>query len=160
MKKSVYIESSVVSFLTSRPSRDIVVTAYQQITRDWWDVERSSYECFVSDFVIDEISRGDPHAASLRIEAVREFKKLALSETVLDLAGKYKTVLPVPKKAQLDLLHLAICVGNGIDYVLSWNFKHIVNAAIREKLQDVNTDLGLRTPVICTPEELIGGSYD
>ncbi len=121
---------------------------------------RIAKKSFVSDFVIDEISRGDPDAASLRIEAVRGFKKLALSQTVLDLARKYKAVLSIPKKARLDLFHLAICVGNGIDYVLSWNFKHIANAVIREKLQDVNMDLGLRTPIICTPEELIGGTYE
>jgi hypothetical protein len=117
------------------------------------------HECFVSDFVIDEISRGDRNASRDRLEAVREFKKLALNETVLELVKEYTKVLNIPKKAQLDLYHLAISAGNGMDYVLSWNFKHIANAYIREKIFEVNSDLGLRTPTICTPEELIGDNY-
>ena len=160
MKKTVYIESSVVSYLTAKPSRDLVIAAYQQITRDWWDSELPKYDCFVSDFVLDEISRGDSIAASERIKAIENVRKLSLNQTVLKLVRKYKVELGIPEKAQLDLYHLAISVGNGMDYVLSWNFKHIANAYIREKLFEINSTLGLRTPMICTPEELIGGIYE
>jgi hypothetical protein len=157
LKKTVYIESSVVSYLTSKPSRDIVSAAYQQITRDWWETERGRYECFISDFVIDEIAKGVPDAASARLAAIQGFRKLALNPPILELIKEYRQILPVPETSQLDVFHLAISVGNGMDYVLSLHFKHIANAMIREKLQLLNTELGLRTPVICTPEELIGG---
>jgi hypothetical protein len=160
MNKSVYIESSVISYLTARPSRDLVVSAYQQITREWWQSELTKYQCFISDFVIDEVSRGDSAAASERLKVIKTFKKIGLNETVLDLVKEYNRVLDIPSKAQLDLYHLAISVGNGMDFVLSWNFKHIANAYVREKLYEINSKLNLRTPTICTPEELIGGIYE
>ena len=160
MKKTVYIESSVVSYLTAKSSRDLVIAAYQQITREWWNSESTKYDCFVSDFVFDEISRGDSNAASERMKAIENFKKLSLNQTVLDLAKHYEKGLGIPEKSKLDLYHLAISVGNGMDYILSWNFKHIANAFIREKLFEINSALGLRTPTICTPEELIGGIYE
>jgi hypothetical protein len=160
MNKSVYIESSVISYLTARPSRDLVVSAYQQITREWWQFELTKYQCFVSDFVVDGVSRGDPYAAAERIKVIKEFKKIGLNETVLGLVKEYNISLDIPAKAQLDLFHLAISVGNGMDFVLSWNFKHIANAFIREKLYEINGKLNLRTPIICTPEELVGGIYE
>jgi hypothetical protein len=160
MKKTVYIESSVISYLAARSSRDLVVAAYQQITKDWWASELSKYQCFISDFVVDEVSRGDKDAAAERIKACSPFLKLALNQTVLDLVKEYKRVLRVPERAYLDLYHLAISVGNGMDYVLSWNFKHIANAFIRERLFQINGSLGLKTPTICTPEELIGGNNE
>jgi hypothetical protein len=157
VNKTVYIESSVISYLTAKPSRDLIVAAYQQITRDWWHSELYKYQCVISDFVMDEISRGDTNAASERVKTVRHFNKIGLNQTVLDLVRAYNEVLGIPAKAQYDLFHLAISVGNGVDYVLSWNFKHIANAFIREKVYYINSSLGLRTPTICTPEELIGG---
>jgi hypothetical protein len=157
--KKLYIETSVISYLTAKPSRDIVIAAYQQITRDWWIHEIGNYTCFISDFVIDEISQGDPIAASLRIKAVDGFVKLGLNPTVKNLVNEYQKVLSIPPHARLDLFHLAISVGNGMEYVLSWNFKHIANAFVREKLQEINFSLNLRTPTICTPEELIGGNH-
>jgi len=159
VKKTVYIESSVISYLAARPTRDIVLAAYQQITQEWWETERGKYDCFVSDFVVDEVARGDPDAASRRQTMIRGFRKLALTPVVLDLAREYKTALGIPERARLDLFHLAIAVGNGMDYVLSWNFRHIANAFVRQRLQEVNGVLGLRTPTICTPEELVGGSH-
>jgi hypothetical protein len=160
MKKLVYIESSVVSYLTAKSSRDLIVAAYQQITKDWWDTELIKHECFISDFVIDEISRGDVYASKARLDVVKDFKKLDLNETVFQLVKEYQQNLNIPERAYLDLYHLALSVGNGMDYVLSWNFKHIANAYIREKLYSINTALGLRTPTICTPEELIGEIYE
>ncbi len=142
--------------MTAKPSRDIIVAAYQQITRDWWDSELTKHECFISDFVVDEISRGDIHASKKRMKVVKEFKKLGLNDTVFDLVIEYKKRLNIPERAELDLYHLALSVGNGMDYVLTWNFKHIANAYVRENLTEINTSLGLRTPTICTPEELIG----
>ncbi len=160
MNKSVYIESSVISYLTARPSRDLIVSAYQQITREWWQTELNKYQCFISDFVIDEVSRGDSEAASERLRVVKDFKKIGLNETVLNLAKEYNRVLDIPSKARLDIYHLAISVGNGMEFILSWNFKHIANAYVREILFEINGKINLRTPTICTPEELIGGIYE
>ncbi len=160
MKRTIYIETSVISYLTSKPSRDIIISAYQQITKDWWEMEMRHYTCYVSDFVIDEISRGDENAAKVRIESISFLDKIALNQTVLDLVRVYEQGLSIPDKAKMDIFHLAIAAGNGIDYILSWNFKHIANAAIKEKLFQINSQLGLRTPMICTPEELIGGDND
>ena len=160
MKKLVYIESSVISYLTAKLSRDLIIAAYQTITKDWWDSELKKHECFISDFVLDEISRGDIHASQARLDAVKGFKKLGLNETVFNLVKEYQKKLNIPERAHLDLYHLALSVGNGMDYVLSWNFKHIANAYVREKLTKINSLLGLRTPTICTPEELIGENYE
>ena len=160
MKKLVYIESSVISYLTSKPSRDLIRAAYQKITRDWWDSELEKHECFISDFVIDEITKGDFQASEARLNAIQGFKKLGLNETVFELVKEYQKNLNIPERAQLDLYHLALSVGNGMDYVLSSNFKHIANAYVREKLTEINSLLGLRTPTICTPEELIGENYE
>ena len=99
-------------------------------------------------------------AATERIKAVQGFKKLGLNETVLNLVKEYNRVLAIPARAQLDLYHLAISVGNGVEFILSWNFTHIANAYIREKLYEINSTLNLRTPTICTTEELIGGIYE
>lgn len=158
--KTVYLDSSVISYLTARPSRDLVVAAYQQLTREWWNNELQFYNCFISDIVIDEISRGDTTAAADRLTIVKDFSKIAFNEKVLEIAKQYNKDLGLPDKAQLDLFHLALAVGNGMDFILSWNFKHIANAFVREKLYTINKVLGLRTPMICTPEELIGGLYE
>jgi len=159
-KKSLYIETSVVSFLTARPSRDIITAAYQQITREWWEFEIRKYSCYISDFVLAEITKGDPKAAVLRQKVVAGFPQLSLTPLVRTLVHEYEKVLAIPRSARLDLFHIAISVANGMDYIVSWNFKHIANAFIREKLQEVNYKLSLRTPTICTPEELTGGDYE
>jgi hypothetical protein len=122
-------------------------------------LELEKHDCFISDFVLDEISKGDTQASKKRLDAIKNFKILDLNETVFDLVKEYNQYLKFPERVQLDLYHLAISVGNGMDYVLSWNFKHIANAYVRKKLTEINSSLGLMTPVICTPEELIGENY-
>jgi hypothetical protein len=94
------------------------------------------------------------------LKAVEGYPKLSLTALVKTLVHEYQRVLTIPRSAQLDLFHLTISVGNGMDYIVTWNFKHIANAFIREKLYEVNCRLSLRTPTICTPEELIGGDNE
>jgi hypothetical protein len=154
-KLKVYLESSVISFYANRRSKNLIVAAYQEISVDWWENELHNYQPYVSQFVIEEISRGDSHAAQNRINAIKSFPLLDLSEEVYDLAKKYLEEIQIPRKAQLDAFHISAAVINGMDYILSWNFHHIANVFVKEKIRRINERLGVDTPIICTPEELI-----
>jgi len=155
MKHRLYIESSVISYYTSRPSRDLIVAGHQQITQQWWDQQLSGYDPYISEVVREEISRGDPAAVALRIQAVKNFALLVVTPDVTRLARKYYAALDLPDKARLDAFHLALAVQHGMDYLVSWNFTHIVGARPRGIIQRINYRMQMETPIICTPEELI-----
>jgi len=155
MKPTVYIESSIISYYTSRPSRDLIVAAHQQITSEWWDIVHPEVKCLVSPFVILEISAGDKEAAQKRIKVVRDLSVLELNLEIQELAETYYNALKVPEKAKLDASHLAVAVWHEIDYLLSWNCKHIVSGRVKKIIEEINNDLNLKTPVLCTPEELM-----
>jgi len=154
MKPRLYIETSVISYYTSRPSRDLIVAGHQQITQEWWNRQIQQYESHISEVVLDEISRGDASAAQLRLEAVEGFMPLEITSDVIVLAQEYYTALTLPDKARLDAIHLALAVQHGMDYLVSWNFIHIVGARPRGIIQTINYGKGIVTPIICTPEEL------
>ena len=155
MKESVYIETSVISYLVARPSRDLVVAARQQITCDWWEKSLRKFDVYVSPYVIGEISLGNPEYAELRLKSISGFQELEITPMVEKLADKYFKTLNIPEKAKLDCFHLAISAVHGIDYLISWNCKHIVNARVKRTLESVNFDLDIRSPMVCTPEELL-----
>jgi predicted nucleic acid-binding protein len=155
VKPTVYIETSIISYLTARPSRDLIVAGHQQMTLDWWDNVRPQVDCFISPFVIEEASRGDQDAAQRRMAAITGFAVLEVNEEVRELAQKYFQAINLPDKAKLDAFHLATAVWYGMDYLLSWNCKHIASGRVRKILVEINDGLGIRTPVICTPEELM-----
>ena len=155
MKPAIYIETSVISYLTARPSRDLIVAAHQQLTVDWWDNVQPRVECFISPFVIQEASRGDQAAAQRRIEAIAGLAVLALNDEIRKLATTYFAAINIPEKAKIDAFHLAVAVWHELDYLLSWNCSHIASGRVRRILGEVNERLGIRTPVICTPEELM-----
>jgi hypothetical protein len=159
-KLKVYLESSVISFYANRRSKDLVVAAYQEISADWWENELHKYQPYVSQFVVEEISRGDSRAAQNRMDAIKTFPLLELPEEVFDLAQKYLKEIQIPRKAQLDAFHISAAVINGMGYILSWNFHHIANVFVKQKIQRINESLGLETPIICTPEELIENKGD
>ncbi|MFQ5752721.1 MAG: type II toxin-antitoxin system VapC family toxin, partial [bacterium] len=121
MKATVYIESTIVSYLAAKPSRDLIVAAHQQLTMEWWDLICPQVDCFVSAFVIQEISAGDEEAANKRIEIVKDIPVLELNHEIQKLAQRYFDSLDIPEKARLDASHLAIAVWHEIDYLLSWN---------------------------------------
>ena len=154
MKPTVYIETSVISYLTSRPNRDLIVAAHQQITQEWWK-QLHLFEPFISEVVYNEISCGDSNAAEKRINAVRNFDYLTINPDVLELAKEYYDAINLSEKAQLDSVHLALAVHHGIDYLVSWNLIHISGARPRKIVEQVNYSNGIRTPIICTPEELL-----
>ena len=155
MKPTVYIETSVISYLTARPSRDLIVAAHQQLTVDWWDSVRPRVDCYISPFVIQEASRGDKNAAQRRMDAIASISILELNDEIRELAATYFSAINIPEKAKVDASHLAVAVWHGMDYLLSWNCTHIASGRVRRILGEVNDRLGILTPVICTPEELM-----
>ncbi|MCX6146884.1 MAG: type II toxin-antitoxin system VapC family toxin [Candidatus Kapabacteria bacterium] len=154
-KQKVYIETSVISYLTSRPSRDIIVSSHQQITNQWWKKSKSKFNNYISEFVIDEISKGDKSASEIRLASVKNIQLLEYDDDIVEIAINYANLLSIPEKARLDAFHLAISVYYEIDFLLSWNCKHIANAVVMSKLRDYNKTKNLFTPILCTPLELL-----
>ncbi len=157
MKPRVYLETTIPSYLVARPSRDLVVAAHQQLTRDWWDSRRSQFEIFVSAAVMDECSSGDPSPASQRIELVKDLPILAITDGVVALADQLMQIGPLPANARFDAVHIATAACHGMDFLLTWNCKHIANAAMIPKFDEVCRMAGFRLPTICTPEFLLEG---
>ena len=157
MKPTVYIETSVISYLSAKPSRDLIVAAHQQITIDWWETALPRYDAFVSPIVLDEISRGAVNAIQARLEKVSSFPVLEVLPEIRNLADTYFSELDIPEKARADSYHLAITAWHGIDFLVSWNCTHIVNGRIKMLIEEINARQGIRTPIICTPEELMEG---
>jgi len=157
MSETVYIETSILGYLTARPSRDIVVAANIEITREWWDTRRSDFQLYSSQVVVKETSQGDAAIASQRLEILRSFSLLDLSQSVLDLAEQFLGRSNLPSKADVDAVHIAAATVHGMDYLLTWNCKHIANAQIQRKLAEISLDFGYELPILCTPYELLGG---
>lgn len=152
---TLYLESSIPSYLAARPSRDLVTAAHQQRTHQWWDLHRGEYTLFVSELVLTEICRGDSQAAQRRISIVNGLPRLQISEKVKVLSEAYVETVPRLKHAGADAIHLALASVNQIDLVLSWNCRHIANESVRDTLRAVNEKFGMSTPHLCTPEELL-----
>ena len=155
MKARVYIETSVVSYLTSRLSTDMIVAAHQELTRKWWDERASHFEILVSELVYREAAAGDTVAASVRLEAITTLKILTVSEEAVLLAERLVGKGPIPREHGADALHVAIAAVNNIDYLLTWNCKHLANAVHRGRIESLVEEAGYTCPVICTPEELM-----
>jgi hypothetical protein len=155
MKPKVYLETTIVSYLTAWPSRQIVMAANQEITRDWWADDRQNYDLFVSQIVLDESSAGDPDAAQRRWELLKDLPRLVISEEAVNLARELAAGLRLPTKAKADALHIAISAANAMDYLLTWNCSHIANAKFRLPIEDACRQAGYEPPVICTPQELL-----
>ena len=157
MKPTVYIETSVVSYLAARPSNDIRAAANQNITADWWDNRRNDFDLYISEFVIAEASRGNEDAAARRMKALEGIIELQVTEDVRDLARSLINNGSLPIKAELDAFHVAVAAVNGINYLLTWNCTHIANAVMRPKIESVCRSHGFEPSVICTPSELLEG---
>lgn len=154
MKAKVFLETSVISYLTALPSRDIVHAAHQQLTREWWE-ERGRFDLYVSQAVLGEARRGNASAAARRLAAVQGLPVLAVTEEASKLAELFLSVNALPSKAALDAIHIAVAVVHGMDYLLTWNCTHIANAKIRGNIDQICRAEGLQPAMICTPEELM-----
>ena len=157
MNPKVYIETSIPSYLTARPSNDIRAMANKNTTIEWWEKRRSEFSVFISEFVIAESSQGDPDAAARRMTVIEGIPELNISEEVKDLAKALIAEGPIPERAEVDAYHIAVATVNGMDYLLTWNCTHIANAVMRPKVEAVCRSHGYEPPIICTPQELMEG---
>ena len=157
-KPSVYVETSVISYLASRPSRDIIVAGHQQTTLEWWDA-RDDWRLFVSPLVMREAGGGDADAAARRLAFARGLMVLPMTDAAQSLAGLLLAGAALPVKAAEDALHIAIGAVHRIEYLLTWNCRHIANATKRVAISAICEQSGYRTPIICTPEELLGDKH-
>lgn len=155
MTPTAYIETSVVSYLTSRPSRDIVVVALQQVTREWWQTARDRFQLAASELVIREAGQGDPVAARARLVALEGVTLLDATEDAEQFARELIDSGALPPTAAADAAHIAIAVTNRVHYLVTWNFRHIANATMRSRIEGVCRSAGYEPPVICTPNELM-----
>ena len=156
MPRRLYIETTIPSYLTARPSRDIVQAARQQLTREWWDVERRNYDLCISQIVLDEAAAGDAEAAQRRMAVI---DTLPLLDLTFEVDGLAETIMQsglLPVSASRDAVHIAVTAVHQVHFLLTWNCRHIANATIFRDLQHVIMSAGYDMPVICTPEELLG----
>ncbi|MCX6591825.1 MAG: type II toxin-antitoxin system VapC family toxin [Acidobacteria bacterium] len=156
MQGSVYIETSVASYLTSRPSRDLVVAANQQLTLEWWNGHRHRFDLYVSEIILQEAGRGDQAAASKRLLALDGIEVLALNEQAREFARQFIERRLVPPTALEDAFHVAVATAQGMDFLLTWNCRHIANAEVMERLRKYCSEAGYGLPTLCTPNQLMG----
>ncbi len=154
--ESVYLETTLISYLASRPSRDLLVAAHQQTSHEWWANRRQAFECYVSQVVIDEASAGDREEAKRRVRLIEGLPALEVTEETESLARAILTSGAIPPRGVRDAAHVAVAAVNEMDYLLTWNCRHLANAQIIRRISGVCRRLGYSLPVICTPEELMG----
>ena len=156
MKPKVYLETTIISYLAARPSRDIIIAAHQELTNEWWENRRKRFDLFVSQLVIQEAKSGDKEAARKRLGLLEPIPLLELNDKVISLARILMNDA-MPPKAVEDALHIAVAAIHGMDYLLTWNCKHIANAEKEHAIATVCRNNNYEPPIICTPEELMGG---
>jgi hypothetical protein len=154
---TVYIETTIVSYLVSRPSQDVVIAAHQQLTREWWHRRRRLFACFISDIVLDEAGDGDAEQVALRLEELKGIPKLVPTMEGERLAAAFLADV-LPSKAAGDAAHLAIATVGKIKYLLTWNCNHLANAQLLDRLEPIAAIARFKLPRVCTPEELMGVS--
>jgi hypothetical protein len=155
MKPPVYLETTIPSYLTAWPSRDLRRVAHQQSTKEWWEFRRGDFELFVSQVVLDECAAGDAAAAASRLEAIRDIALLEASPEAAALTQSLLREVPLPARAAADAAHIAIAAVSGMDYLLTWNCRHIANAALLGPIEAVCRSHGFAAPRICTPDQLL-----
>lgn len=155
MKPTVYIETTVPSYLVAWRSPELVMAANQEATRSWWETSRPNFDLFISEIVVMEASGGDEEAAARRLAALQDLPELDVSEAVEAFAERLLAGAAVPEKSETDALHIAVATVHGIDYLLTWNCKHIANAAMRPRIEAICRAAGYDPPIICTPLELM-----
>ncbi|HAM59572.1 MAG TPA: DNA-binding protein [Candidatus Rokubacteria bacterium] len=156
MRSAVYVETSIISYLAARPSRDLIVAARQQVTHTWWRDRRPLFDLYVSQVVLDEVRAGDPEAAERRVALLAGLPVLDITPEVAEVAAALIARVPLPPRAGADAAHIAVAAYHGIDFLLTWNSAHIANAELRPRVEQVCRESGYRPPGLCTPDELMG----
>lgn len=154
--ETVYLETSFISYLVARASRDVIVAGHQQTTQEWWANRRNEFSCSVSQVVTDEASMGDTAEAQKRLAIISGLPALEITENAERLAGAIMAAGILPPDAVRDAAHVGVAAVHAVDYLLTWNCKHLANAQISRRIALVCEKLGYRMPIICTPEELMG----
>ncbi|MCL1464782.1 type II toxin-antitoxin system VapC family toxin [Argonema galeatum] len=157
MSETVYIETSILGYLTARSTKNLILAANMEVTRDWWESRRGNFTLYISQAVLKEVALGDAEIAAQRLEILHGFPLLELNQAVEDLAAQFLTRSNLPPKANVDAIHIAAATVHGLDYLLTWNCKHIANAQIQGKLAEISLDFGYELPILCTPYELLEG---
>jgi len=156
MKKRVYLETTIISYLTARPSRDLIQAARQELTREWWERRRDDFELYISQFVVDEAGGGDSAAAEKRLQILNDLPQLGITDEVILLGENLIREGALPEKAAIDALHIALSTVHEMDVLLTWNCRHLANAEILGVVNRFIRSEGFESPIICTPEELMG----
>ncbi len=155
MKKRIYIETTVVSYYTAKPSRDVIIAGHQESTRELWPRLYSSYKAFISALVFEEAQKGDPVQSKLRLSEIEQFPMLDINDAARVLAEKIITAKGLPAKYPEDALHVAVAAVNGVDVIITWNFAHLNNPFTRKRVRHIVESEGYTCPEICSPEELL-----
>lgn len=159
MAETVYIETTIPSLCVSRPSSRIVEAARQQLTRAWWDCDRGNFGLVCSQTVLDECGRGEKEMATARLNPISDLPLLDLTDEVLEIAQDLLKRQIIPSKAGDDAVHIACASVHRIDYLLTWNCKHIANPRNRPRIRSCLTAYGYEPTIICTPEDLSSNEY-
>lgn len=157
MKPTLYIETTIPSYLTAWKSTDLVMAGNQEATRSWWNEVRNNFSLFTSQVTIKEARAGNPEAAKRRLEILNGLPELEVSGVAENLANTLLQGAALPRKAEIDALHIAVASIHGMEYLLTWNCKHIANATMRPKIDTICRESGYEPPIICTPLELMEG---
>ena len=153
-RPTIYVETTVISYLGAEPSRDVVTAGHQQTTRDWWE-SRARFHLCASQLVRDEAAAGDASAASKRLVSLEQIGSLEVTEEAVTFADILVRKGVVPESSSADALHIAIAVAAGCEYLVTWNYRHMANAVLRLGIEDCCREQGYEPIVICTPEELM-----
>ena len=156
MKSRLYLETTIPSYLTSWPSRDLIVAGHQQVTRDWWEKRRGDFQIYIPQLVLDEAGAGDPVTARQRLKVLQSLPLLDITPEVAELTSGILASGKIPHRAATDAAHIAIAAVHGMDFLVTWDCVHIANAAIIKALASICRQHGCECPVICTPEEVLG----
>ena len=157
---TVYIETSVVSYLTARLSRDVIVLGNQLATRAWWENAAEVYNLVTSDLVIWEARQGHPEAARRRLAELEDLPLLEISDEAEALSSKLVRENAMPRRAARDATHVSLAVVNGAEFLATWNSRHIANPMTMLRINDVCRDAGFEPVIICTPSQLMEISHE
>lgn len=157
MKPSVYIETTIVSYLTAWPSGNLERAGHQETTREWWESESAKYQLVISDLVLREAAGGDSQAPSDRLKVLEKISVLETTRKAVTLSNALLSAGALPEKALADALHLSIAAVENVEFLLTWNCRHLANARQRPVIESVFAEHNMESPIICTPEELVGG---
>lgn len=155
MKATVYLETTLVSYLVGRPSDNLIVAAHQELTRQWWTEHLRNFRGVISRFVLDEVREGDPVMVRLRLAELSRFESLPITDGALRLGRALLATGIFPAESSLDASHIAMAAAHKVHFLATWNCRHLANARAAERVRKVCQTEGFACPVICTPEELM-----